>query len=773
MPAIRWFAYNFPNRRSDKTVVEVTLEFTPADNHDQSRLEIMVHEALLGSGILEEHEAFPAQTPPDDRVGGYTSLLIQTALLFQQKAGHPVSFFAVTCLPEQNRSSALMEHQHCDVGLTAIKLAVEVLSGERRELSKPFKAFSQFALKRLIPTDTRAIIEAARRCDIPTVLLEQLPYKREDFHELTKGECIRHHGLIMLGHGRSQHVLDGTFCLDKSKIYNHLRTEIEARRSLLKALGLSLVNSGNEKTFAQEYHLVVVNGQVTAVIKISDNAWMEPTVLDELLVDQVLKLNYEVGFAPIVVRLLASDNSQPITLAGSRILDFVLAPELDRYLEPTGDRSAVMLASTADLIVEWLFHGKSKKRMPIIAVTGTNGKTTTTRMINQILMTDGRKPGMVCTNGIYLHGQEILKGDQGTVGGHLEILTNKEANIAVLETHHNGILKNGFAFSWCDVAVCLNVTEDHLGQANIETVEQMAEVKRALIERARHAVVLNADNEFCLGMIEFANAELTCLVSMHSTAGELHTRLGGRNGCLCVLEPIEGEHWLVVHDGRCRIPVMPVASIPMTFNGTARFNTSNAMHAVLTAYLFEIKIEVITAAMSTFNASYENTPGRLNIFDDLPFRVIVDFAHNPDGLRQLGEFIDAQVVTGRKILVFSAPVNRTDEAIRNIGRAAAGHYDFYFCKEDLDFYFYNEDVPRFEGTPRKVAHILQQGLLECDVSKEQTAIRHHGKQVIFEIFDSCEPGDLLVVLTGEIEQHQLPVYITEYANKLAADEKEK
>jgi UDP-N-acetylmuramyl tripeptide synthase len=762
MPAIRWFAYNFPNRRSEKPVIEVTLDFTPADRHDQSRLRQLVHNVLLSSGILEEHEVFPAQTLPDEWIGGYTSLLVQTALLFQQKAGHPVSFFSVSCPPDQNRRSALVEHQHGDVGLTAVKLAVEVLGGQRKELSGPFKAFKQFALERLIPIDTRAIIAAAHRCDIPTVLLERLPYKREDFHELTKGECIRQHGLVMLGHGRFQLVLDGTFCLDKSSKYNDLRTEGDKRLVLLKELGLPLANPEKDSSFTQEYHLVIVNGQVTAVINTSNNDWMAPTVLDESLTEQVLKVNCEVDFAPIIVRILASDNSLPITLAGCRVIDFVLAPALDRYLDSTDDHQADKLASTADLIIDWLFHDNKKVRMPIIAVTGTNGKTTTTRMISRILTTAGRKPGMVCSNGVYLNNQEILKGDQGTVGGHLEILNNKDAKTAVLETHHNGILKNGFAFSWCDVAVCLNVTEDHIGHENIDTVEQMAEVKRALIERARHAVVLNADNAHCLDMIEFANAELICMVSMQRTAGELLLQLGNRSGLLCVLELIDNEQWLVIHDGSCRIPVMSVASIPMTFNGVAVFNTSNAMHAILAAYLLDIRMDVITKAMGAFNAGYENTPGRMNIFDDLPFRVIMDFAHNPDGMHNLNKFVDAQAVTGRKILAFAGPADRTDEALKKLGRTVAGHYNFYFCKEY---------VPRFKGTPRKTNHILQQGLLESGVNKELTATVVHGKQVIFEIFDSCAPGDLLVILVGQIEQNHLPGYVTEYAKKLIAMEK--
>ena len=132
MPDIEYFAYPYPNRRMDKTVVEITLTFGPADRYDIPAHTLDVRNVLISSGILSEGEVFPEQTLPDDQIGGYTSLLVQTALLFQRKAGHRVSFYSLSCYPDQNRSMALLEHVHCDVGLTAVKLAVEVVKGQRR-----------------------------------------------------------------------------------------------------------------------------------------------------------------------------------------------------------------------------------------------------------------------------------------------------------------------------------------------------------------------------------------------------------------------------------------------------------------------------------------------------------------------------------------------------------------------------------------------------------------------------------------------------------------
>lgn len=757
MPAIQFLAVNFPNRHSDKTVVETRLKFDPAETYDQSQLQELVRQVLLNNNLLNSDEPFPEQGLPKDRVAFYASLLMQTALLFQRKAGHPVDFYSVSSTPGGNSAIALVEHQHCDVGLTAVKLAVEVLGGKRRLLSEPFQAFSTFAHERLLPLDTVAIVEAARRCDIPTTLLERLPFKREDFDEITAGDCIRRNGLIMLGHGRFRCVLDGTFCLDRSPVLNAVRLDGRKRRHLLKRLELPVAVDGSRTKPTGDFYLVVVNGQVSAVINTANGRALSPAVLDEALVEKLVMLNCDLEFAPMGIRILTYADGRSITLTASRIVDFELAPNLDAFARQGGDKCPDWLESTAGLILDWLFEGDNPSRIPIVAVTGTNGKTTTTRMINHIFRVSGRRPGMVCTDGVFLDNRELLKGDQGTVGGHLKILTHPQAEIAVLETHHNGILKNGFAFEWCDVAICLNVTEDHIGEANIETIGQMAEVKRALIERARHAVILNADDQHCLAMRDFTRAERKCLVSMKKSAAELLPLVENTKGCLCVLENMDGETHLVMYDNGFRLPVVSVNRIPMTFNGAARFNTSNAMHAVLAAYLAGTGLEDIRNAMVDFHASWETTPGRMNVFDDLPFRVIMDFAHNPDGMRKVSEYVDQQVVAGRKIVAFAGTATRTDETLKNIGRAVAGHYDFYFCKEH---------IATDNTTPRTVAHILRESLLESGVAKEMTAIKTHGKQVAFEIFDSCEPGDLLVMLMGHVEKHQLPGHIREYAEKL-------
>jgi UDP-N-acetylmuramyl tripeptide synthase len=635
MPVVEWFAYCFPNRRTDKPVVEITLKFKPADQHVFPKHSSEIKDILVSNGILKTDECFPEQALPKDHIGWYTSLLVQTALLFQRKTGHRVNYYSVSCDPEQNRSIALLEHEHCDVGMTAVKLAIELVTGKRRLLAEPFQRFTQFALERLLPLETEAIIKAANRRDIPCIQLERQPYKREDFEHLTGGRCLRRNGLLMLGYGVHQHILDGTYCLDKAEDFNDISA-----------------NQGQNRTSVE-------------------------------------------------------------------------------------NAASSFTESTANDLLNWLFPEKNNARMPVIAVTGTNGKTTTTRMISHILMHAGLEPGMVCTDGVFLNGQQVSEGDQCTDTGHFKVLTSKQVKTAVLETHHAGILCRGFAFGWCDIAVCLNVTADHLGVANVNTVEQMGMVKQALPERARKAVVLNADDPYCLNMLSSMLAEKTCLVSMECDVDELRELTDNGPVCFCVLESINNAQWLVIYDQGKRSPLMDVSSIPATFSGTASFNISNSMHAVAASYLVDVKIEKIVDAMRNFRSGPDSTPGRLNIFNDLPFRVIIDFAHNADGFLKLSEFINTQPVSGRKILVFGISDNGRDEAIKAAMSGLAGHFDHYVCVDCLDLKY------RQVG---EIPALLASGLRSAGVAKSDISLVletnewwHHG-------LDMVAPGDLLVLI---------------------------
>ena len=750
MPEILFFPYFGPNRRSDKRVVELRLDFSADKDSDFPQRVEDIGRILKDAGILTAGECFPEEPLPDGRVNWYSSLLVQTALLFQHKCGHRADYFRISEEPGRKRYLALVEYAHCDVGMTAVKLAIETMNGSRQTILEPFRQFSEFARARVLPSETDAIIKAAIRRDIPYFQLEQEPFSGK----FKTGFGVRPNGLLMLGHGAASRILDGTFCIDKSGEYvTALLRNPGQRRALLQQLGVPFSNDGTDNQAVSDlYHILNINGQLSVIKESPDGSGQMVDNFHSSLGTLIQTISKLAEFAPVAVSLKTTDITKPLGETGGVVLDFDLAPNLGVLLGQC-ERGPDLLDSAANHLIDWLFPGPGNTRMPIIAVTGTNGKTTTSRMIRHILELSGHRPGLVCTDGIFLNGRQISREDSSSFIGHARVLTSKLVDTAVLETHHRGIAVRGFAFEKCEIAVCLNVTREHLAKGEIESVEQMAEVKRALLERASDVAVLNADDDNCRLMPAYLTAERICFVSMQSSVDQLRDLAGSRSACFCVLENVRGEQWLVIYDGKQRLPLMDVAQIPASFDGTARFNVSNAMHAAAATFFFGIHIDQIRAALGSFSAGRELTPGRMNVIDDLPFRIIIDFAHNADGMKKLCEFVDLQKVKGLKRIAFAGPAKSTDEANRRSAQAVAGHFDFYFCKE----YEPPEPISR-----RLVGPFMQQVLVEEGVPENKTMLMTFGREVIFRILDACEPGDLLILLVGHAEIHSAPPHINEY-----------
>lgn len=726
MPRTEWFAYIYPNRRSDKRVVEVTLRFLPADLRRQSMDITPIRQCLEEGGILHADEGFPADPLPEDFTGWYTSLLAQTSLLFQVKAGHRVGYHAVLGDQGQAERIALVEYEHGDVGMTAVKLALELVTGKRKLLARPFEQFSAFAAERLLPVDIAAIIDAAGRRGIPAIQLERQPRTREQYDHLTGGDCIRRNGLLMLGHGAHQQVLDGLFCLTASADFKPLLDDEKGRRDLLVSAGLPLADQGrNDKNTPQREQYLVISGQAVAVRAVPGGTWARNGLLEHVLAERLLQVAHAVGFAAVAV-----------TVAGDRVVDFDLVPRLDEHLE--GLDHEALLENAAELLLDWLFGDTDETRMPVIAVTGTNGKTTTARMAREIVMCGGDAPGLVCTDGIFLEDEQVADRDRCTVGGHLKVLTSTAVNRAVLESHHAGILCHGFAFDRCEVAICTMVANDHIGPETVETVEEMAVVKRALLERARDAAVLNADNDHCLAMLPHLDAEKICLVSTTSGADDLrHLGPEGRT-CICVLEPVDGENWVVIYDTD-RVPVIRVASMPATFGGLATFNVSNAMHAIAGCYFFGYGVDAIRAGMERFRTDFDTTPGRLNFHDAYPFDVLLDAMKNPAGAAALARFVSELDTRGKKYLMVQARGDRDDDFIKAMGTAVAGYFDHYVCQ--IHSVYPGEPIDR---APK----LVREALLEAGVADEGITLKADLTDAVDTLLRMGSAGDLLVFAPG-------------------------
>lgn len=730
-------------------MVEIRVEFTADEQAGFSEQTDKLRELLLEAGLIDKARSFPSEPAEDTWQRRYAALLAETAVLLQRHCGHRVEFHAVLPGSDPNRVIALAEHEDSHVGMHAVVLAASLVEGQVDDFSTTFQAFRRFAAERILPLETEALTRAATSAGIPYLQLDREPL----LGRLNTGKPIRPNALVCLGHGRAREILDGSFCITRaSSRERDLLASHARRRELLSRLGL--INEGHSRSpGTMPYCALAIGDRVIAAHEADGD---RAIAVHDSIADQVLHLAAELGGAPVSVTFETTDPSRPLAANPVSFVDFDLAPDLEG-LPATGPDGEPLLGVAAQCLVQWLFPDASIARIPIVAVTGTNGKTTASRMISHVFMAAGMHPGLVCTDGIFIDGRQLQDVDAGTILGHARVLTEPKIDAAVLESHHRGIAIRGFAYQRSNVAVCLNVTEEHLAPGEIETIEEMTRIKRALLEHAADAAVLFADDPNCRTMIPHLDANSVCLVSMQSSAEELKQDCGQQLDC-CVIEAVDSVPWMVIHHDKERTPIIPVSNIPATFEGTLPFNVSNAMHAAAAAFFAGIDPATISAALETFVAGQALTPGRMNVFDELPFRIIMDFAHNPDAMKQISEFMDHQQPAGRKIIAFSGLSKRDDTLNRKSAQAVAGHFDFYFCK---DIEPENPPKRRFTGP------FMQQVLIEEGVPESATRVLTFGRDAFFEIFDTCQAGDLLLVLAGRYEARQVPGYIRAYRQALA------
>ena len=325
--------------------------------------------------------------------------------------------------------------------------------------------------------------------------------------------------------------------------------------------------------------------------------------------------------------------------------------------------------------MDMLFPPSTPSRIPIATITGTNGKTTTARMLAHIFKLAGHHVGLTTTDGVYIDGQLTVKGDMtGPVAARM-VLRDPSVDARGARAARGGILRRGLGYWKCNGAV-LNITADHLGLKGVDTLEQLAEVKRVVVEVAKDTAVLNADDLHRLRMADYTRAEHVCYVTMsidHLLVKE-HVRAGGR---AVVLEPGINGHMITLFDHGTHIPLLWTHQIPATLEGRALHNVQNAMFAAGMAYSSGCSARGHPPWPA--HVRHHVLPGarRTNVFDEHPFKVIVDYAHNPAAVLAMCQLADRLDVKGRRLLVLAAPGDRRDEDVRAIAETAAGHFDHY------------------------------------------------------------------------------------------------
>ena len=436
------------------------------------------------------------------------------------------------------------------------------------------------------------------------------------------------------------------------------------------------------------------------------------------------------------VDFLTDDVTQSYKAIGGAIVEVNAAPGFRMHVAPSEGTPR----DVAGPVIDMLFPAGTPRRIPIAAITGTNGKTTTARMVGHILKSAGHTVGMTSTDGVYIDGRLTVKGDMTGPTGAQMVLRDPTVDCAVMETARGGLLRSGMGYTRCDVGACLNIAADHLGLNGIDTLEQLAEVKRVIVEVATDTAVLNADDVLCLQMADYTKADHLCYVTMnpgHDLVRE-HIRAGGQ---AVVLEKgINGEMITLFENG-AHIPVLWTHLIPATLEGKAVHNVQNAMFAAAIAHSLGKSLEDIRLGLRTFDTTFFQAPGRMNFFDEHPFKVLLDYAHNPAAVQMICRTVDRLDVDGRRIGVIAAPGDRRDEDIRDIARTVAGHFDRFICKAD--------DRLRGRG-PDEVPQIMRQTLRDGGVEDDRIAVIPDETEALDTALRMAEPGDLLVVFGDEI-----------------------
>ncbi|MBA2249071.1 MAG: cyanophycin synthetase [Chitinophagaceae bacterium] len=448
------------------------------------------------------------------------------------------------------------------------------------------------------------------------------------------------------------------------------------------------------------------------------------------LAERIAKI---IGLDICGIDIMASDLKTPLFDNGGAVLEVNAAPGFRMHVEP----SEGLPRNAAEPVVDMLYPKGTNGRIPIIAITGTNGKTTTSRLTAHICKTAGYKVGFTTSDGVYIQNQLMMKGDCTGPKSAEFVLKDPTVDFAVLECARGGILKNGLAFSHCDIAIVTNVTEDHLGLGGIQNIQQMAQVKAVLPETVfpHGFAILNADDDLVYAMRKTLDCKVA-LFSMDENNPRIkqHCKKGGMAAVF--------EHGYVsIMKGTWKIRIEKVSEIPITYGGKAMHNIMNTLPSILASYMFRnIKVEDIKLALQTFIPSTTQTPGRLNLFQFKNFKFLADFAHNPAGLNLLCDFVN-RLDSTYKVGIISGTGDRRDDDIREIGRISAKNFDEIIIRQDKNLRGRTAD---------EIIGLLVEGINESKTTDIPITILHKEKEAILYAYNNVKPGSIITIMCDVI-----------------------
>ena len=435
------------------------------------------------------------------------------------------------------------------------------------------------------------------------------------------------------------------------------------------------------------------------------------------------------------IDIMAPNLKVPITENRGAVLEVNAAPGFRMHIEP----SEGIARNVAEPVIDMLFPKENTGRIPIIAITGTNGKTTTTRLVAHIAKAAGYKVGYTTSDGVYIQNQMMMKGDcTGPASAHF-VLKDPTVDFAVLESARGGILRSGLAYRNCDIAIVTNVAADHMGLGGIESLAQMAKVKSVVPETVyKHGyAILNADDDLVYDM----RKQLKCNVALFSMDENnpriiKHCKSGG-------LASVFENGFVTIMKGTWKIRVEKVANIPITYGGKALHNVMNTLPAILATYLYRnIKVADIKLALETFIPSATQTPGRLNMFQFKHFKFLADFAHNPAGLQLLCDFV-GKMDGSPKVGIISGTGDRRDEDIRELGEISAKYFDEIIIRQDK----------HLRGrTAENIVELLIEGINTVKDREIPVTVILNEKEAIMHAYNTAKPGSLITIMCDVVAE---------------------
>jgi cyanophycin synthetase len=431
------------------------------------------------------------------------------------------------------------------------------------------------------------------------------------------------------------------------------------------------------------------------------------------------------------IDIMTSDISTPLADTRGAVLEVNAGPGFRMHLAPTTG----LPRNVAAPVIDKLFPPGSNARIPIVAVSGTNGKTTTTRLIAYMAKMKGYKVGYTTSDGVYIQNRLLMKGDCTGPSSAEFVLKDPTVNFAVLESARGGLLRAGLGFKNCDVGIVTNVAADHLGLKGIHTIEQLAAVKGVIPETVlpNGYAILNADDDLVYKM----RKKVECNVALFSMDEEnIHIKaMQKRDGLSAIYE----NGYITICRGEWKMRISKAVNIPLTYGGKAKFMIQNVLPAVLAAHVQGFSNEDIKVALETFIPSPTQTPGRLNLFHFKNFKILLDYAHNPAGMRALQQFIE-NIECTVKVGIIAGIGDRRVEDNNEMGSIAADMFDEIIIRQDK----------RLRGkTEEELIKMLDDGIKMHDPNIKTTIIPSESEAIKHAV-DNAVDGSLIVLCSDVV-----------------------